>query len=401
METPQHILNQLKRGAIDVIGESDLLLRLRERRPLRIKLGCDPTAPDIHLGHTVLLNKLRQFQELGHKVLFLIGDFTAKIGDPSGRDVTRAPLSQATISENANTYQKQALQILDPEHTQIVFNSTWMKQQSAADIIKLAATYTVARMLQRDDFQKRYKAQHPIAMHEFLYPLLQAYDSVMIQSDVELGGTDQTFNLLVGRELQKHFDQKPQCILTMPLLEGLDGVQKMSKSLNNYIGISDTPDNMFGKLMSISDHLMWRYYELLNVCSVQKIRKMQHSVREGKNPRDLKINLAKKIVTRFYDKTVAEEVCRNFIEYFRECKLPKDITERELRTERQDGNLEIAYLLKQAGLVKSTSEALRTIKQGAVRIDGQRIKNEKLLIQKGASHIYQVGKRRFAKIKVI
>ena len=389
----------IKRGAIEIIVEQELMQRLTIGKPLRIKLGFDPTAPDIHLGHTVILNKLRQFQQLGHEVLFLIGDFTAMIGDPTGKSVTRAPLTKEEVMANANTYRDQAFKILDPQHTKVLFNSNWMDKLSSVDFIRLAAKTTVARMLERDDFNKRYQMQQPIAIHEFLYPLIQGYDSVAMQADVELGGNDQKFNLLMGRELQKHYGQKPQCILTMPLLEGLDGVQKMSKSLNNYIGITDQPDEMFGKIMSISDQLMWRYYELLSFRPMAQVNQWREQVVQGKNPRDIKILLAQEIVTRFHDQAAAQRAHENFNQRFQRHELPSDLTETTLSIDQSQ--LGIAYILQRANLVKTTSDGIRMIQQGAVKIDGERISDVKLMINSGDVHIYQVGKRRYAKIKLV
>lgn len=388
----------IQRGAVDIIQSDELQTRLSEKKPLRVKLGFDPTAPDIHLGHTVVLNKLRQFQELGHDVLFLIGDFTGMIGDPTGKNVTRKPLSPEEVQQNTKTYQTQAFKILDPKKTQILFNSEWINKLKPEDFVKLLATHTVARMLERDDFNKRYQANQPIAIHEFLYPLLQGYDSVALRADVELGGTDQKFNLLVGRELQKHFGQKPQCILTMPLLEGLDGVQKMSKSLNNYIGITESPDEMFGKIMSVSDELMWRYFELLSFRPMKEIQQFREEIKAGKNPRDVKFLLGKEIVARFHNEKAAESAQQTFIERFRNGELPTDIEEKVLPGEKE--GLQIGYILHRANLVESTSDALRMIKQGAVKIDGERVDNPKLVVPKGESHLYQVGKRRFAKVKI-
>lgn len=396
--TPGEALAELKRGAVEILLEDELLARLEVGKPLRVKLGFDPTAPDIHLGHTVILNKLRQFQELGHDVLFLIGDFTAMIGDPTGKNVTRKPLLRDEVMHNAKTYEAQAFKILDPKRTQVMFNSEWMEKQTAADLVRLASQQTVARMLERDDFNKRYKSNQPIAIHEFLYPLLQGYDSVAMEADVELGGTDQKFNLLMGRELQKHFKQKPQCVLTMPLLEGLDGVQKMSKSLNNYIGITDEPDDMFGKVMSVSDELMWRYYELLSFHSLSDIENLKQQVSEGRNPRDVKVLLAEELVARFHSATAAEQAHQHFVERFKHHELPDDLEEQVLEAE--GSALGIGYVLQRAGLVKTTSEAMRMLKQGAVRIDGERAEDLKLEIPKGEVHLFQVGKRRFAKVKI-
>lgn len=399
MKSAKEALQEIRRGAVEIIVEAELLQRIQQGKSLRVKLGMDPTAPDIHLGHTVVLNKLRQFQDLGHEVLFLVGDFTAMIGDPSGKNVTRQPLSREQVLINAKTYQEQAFKILNPEKTKVMFNSDWMDKLSSADLIRLSATSTVARMLERDDFDNRYKANQPIAIHEFLYPLLQGYDSVAMCADVELGGGDQKFNLLMGRELQKHFGQQPQCILTMPLLEGTDGVQKMSKSLGNYIGITEPPDEIFGKIMSISDELMWRYYELLSFRSVSEINQWRHEVYEGRNPRDIKILLAEELVTRFYNVNVAKETHQRFVERFRYHDLPRDLVEQRIIV--SDQKLGIAYILKNAGLVNSTSDAIRMIKQGAVKIDGERIENHRLELPINELHVYQVGKRRFAKVKLV
>jgi len=392
-------LAQIRRGVHELLVEAELVERLAAGVPLRVKAGFDPTAPDLHLGHTVLINKLRQFQDLGHEVLFLIGDFTGMIGDPTGKNVTRKPLTRDEVLANAATYEHQIYKILDPEKTTVMFNSQWMGAMSAVDLIQVAAKYTVARMLERDDFSKRYAANQSIAIHEFIYPLIQGYDSVAMKADVELGGTDQKFNLLVGRELQKHYGQRPQTILTMPILEGLDGVQKMSKSLNNYIGISEPPDEMFGKLMSISDELMWRYFELLSFRSIDDVARLKHAVREGANPRDIKFQLGLEIVARFHDQTAAEAALATFIARFQKGALPDDMPDITLQAE--DGRLGIANLLKNAGLVGSTSEAFRMIKQGAVRCDGERIEDKDLAITPGSTHVIQVGKRRFARITVI
>ena len=391
-------LAQIKRGADEILVEAELVERLRSGKQLRVKAGFDPTAPDLHLGHTVLINKLRQFQELGHEVLFLIGDFTGMIGDPTGKNVTRKPLTRDDVLANAATYEHQIFKILDPEKTTVMFNSQWMGEMNAADLIQVAAKHTVARMLERDDFNKRYAANQPIAIHEFLYPLIQGYDSVAMKADVELGGTDQKFNLLVGRELQKHYGQKPQVILTMPILEGLDGVQKMSKSLNNYIGISEPPDDMFGKLMSISDDLMWRYFELLSFRPLGEIEQFRYDVEEGANPRDIKFLLGQEIVTRFHDRAGAEAAQANFIARFQKGAMPDEMP--ELTVTAEGGALGIANLLKEAALVDSTSEAYRMIKQGAVRIDGERISDKGLVLRAGSTHVFQVGKRRFARVTV-
>ena len=389
-------MEQIKRGADEILVESELLEKLESGRPLRIKAGFDPTAPDLHLGHTVLLNKLRQFQELGHEALFLIGDFTGMIGDPTGKNVTRKPLSREDVQENARTYREQIFKILDPEKTKIVFNSAWMEEMQAADLIQLAAKQTVARMLERDDFNKRYNSGQPIAIHEFIYPLVQGYDSVVLESDVELGGTDQKFNLLVGRQLQTNYGQKPQVVLTMPLLEGLDGVQKMSKSLGNYIGIEEAPDEMFGKLMSISDELMWRYFDLLSFRPMSEIKALQEGMREGRNPRDIKFELAGEMVERFHSSLDAEQAQKNFVARFQKGAMPEDIPEVKLAAG-ADG-MPIANALKEAGLTSSTSESLRMLKQGAVRIDGERVEDRQLQLGAGSSCICQVGKRRFARV---
>lgn len=389
----------IKRGSMEVLLEEELIKRLQSGKQLRIKAGFDPTAPDLHLGHTVLINKLRHFQDLGHHIMFLIGDFTGTIGDPSGRSETRKPLTPEQVIANAETYQRQVFKILDPDKTQIMFNSHWMGQKTATDLIKLAATHTVARMLERDDFHQRFTSGQPIAIHEFLYPLLQGYDSVVMEADVELGGTDQKFNLLMGRELQKHYGKPPQIVLTMPLLEGLDGIKKMSKSLGNYIGIDESPDEMFGKIMSISDELMWRYFELLSFRPLADIEKWRKDVETGANPRDIKFYLAEEIIERFHDRAAANKARENFIARFRDGALPEDIAELELVV--TDAGMPVANLLKHAGLVASTSEALRLIRQGAVKLDGEKIEDVNLLIKPGNSHVYQVGKRRFAKISAV
>mgnify|MGYP000920941442 FL=1 len=392
-------LEQIKRGAIDLLLEEELIERLKTGRPLRIKAGFDPTAPDLHLGHTVLINKLRQFQDLGHHVMFLIGDFTGMIGDPTGKNLTRQPLSREQILENAKTYQEQVFKILNPAKTEVLFNSTWFDRMTPADFIHLAAKHTVARMLERDDFGKRYASGQPIAIHEFLYPLVQGYDSVAMRADVELGGTDQKFNLLVGRELQKHYGQSPQIVLTMPILEGLDGVQKMSKSLGNYVGIRDEPNEMFGKLMSISDELMWRYFELLSFRPVAEIAEWQRQTMAGLNPRDVKFKLAEELVARFHGIDAGRHALAAFIERFQKGALPENLA--EMRVLSRNGGLAIASLLKEAGLVASTSEALRLIQQGAVRIDGERVGDRNLELAAGSKHIYQVGKRRVARVEVL
>jgi tyrosyl-tRNA synthetase len=398
MVTMTEALIQIKQGAEEILLEEELRTKLESGKPLRIKAGFDPTAPDLHLGHTVLINKLRQFQQLGHTILFLIGDFTGMIGDPTGKNVTRQPLSREEVAENARTYKEQIFKILDPDSTQICFNSEWMNQIDAAGLIQLAAKHTVARMLERDDFHKRYTSGQAIAIHEFLYPLIQGYDSVALQADVELGGTDQKFNLLVGRELQKHYGQKPQVVLTMPILEGLDGVQKMSKSLNNYIGIHEPPTEMFGKLMSVSDSLMWRYIELLSFKTPAQIQQWKQSVEEGANPRDIKVEFAQEIVARFHSQAAAVQAYEEFVARFKQGEIPQDLPEVTLTVE--TSHISIANLLKEAGLTPSTSEALRMLKQGAVKIDGERITDRALQVPTASIHVYQVGKRRFARVRV-
>ena len=391
-------LEIIKRGCDELLVESELAGKLESGHALRVKAGFDPTAPDLHLGHTVLINKLRQLQDLGHHVLFLIGDFTGMIGDPSGKNATRPPLSREEVAQNAGTYTDQVFRILDREKTEVVFNSAWMDKFSAADMIRLAATHTVARMLERDDFSKRYRGSQPIAIHEFLYPLVQGYDSVALKADLELGGTDQKFNLLMGRELQKHFGQPPQVILTMPLLEGLDGVNKMSKSLGNYVGINEPPNEIFGKLMSISDELMWRYIELLSFESPQKINEKKRAIEQGGNPRDVKFDFAKEIVTRFHGLQAAEDAAADFEARFKRDELPGNIPEVSLKSE--GGGLTLPRLLKQAGLAASTSEALRLIEQGGVRIDGEKAVNKSLTFGPGKRFVVQVGKRKYARVTI-
>jgi tyrosyl-tRNA synthetase len=389
---------ELTRGTDEVLPEDGLTAKLKKGRPLVVKAGFDPTAPDLHIGHTVLINKMRQFQELGHEVVFLIGDFTGMIGDPSGKNATRPPLSPEEIRDNAKTYEAQIYKILDEEKTRIEFNSTWMGDMDAAGLVKLASHHTVARMLERDDFRKRYEGGQPISIHEFLYPIVQGYDSVALKADVELGGTDQKFNLLVGRQLQQDYGQEPQVVMTTPLLEGLDGVQKMSKSLGNYVGITEPPGEMFGKLMSISDDLMWRYFEVLSFRSLEDIASLKKGVEDGMNPRDVKFELAMEIVARFHDDGAAEAAKQEFISRFREGAMPEDMPELTLAAD--DGKLGIAHLLKGAGLVSSTSEAFRMIKQGAVRIDGERVEDRSLTIDAGSTNVYQVGRRRFARVSL-
>jgi tyrosyl-tRNA synthetase len=398
MQAGSEALALIKRGAEEILVEDELVQRLQQGRPLRIKAGFDPTAPDLHLGHTVLINKLRQFQELGHHILFLIGDFTGLIGDPTGKSATRKPLTMEAVRENARTYKEQIFKILDPNRTEVVFNNDWMGKLGAADLIQLAATHTVARMLERDDFHKRYAGNQPIAIHEFLYPLIQGYDSVVLKADVELGGTDQKFNLLVGRELQKHHGQPPQVVLTMPILEGLDGVQKMSKSLNNYVGIQDAPADMFGKVMSVSDELMWRYFELLSFRDMSEIARYRQQVEQGANPRDIKFMLAEELVARFHGPAGARSAKEDFVARFQKGAMPADIPEVDVSAEA--GVITVAQLLKSAGLTPSTSEAMRMIKQGAVRLDGERLEDASLVLYPGSVNIFQVGKRRFAKVRV-
>jgi len=399
MSKLEDALALLKRGVQEILPESDLKSKLQEGRPLRIKAGFDPTAPDLHLGHTVLINKLRQFQDLGHEVMFLIGDFTAMIGDPSGKSATRPPLTREQVIANAQTYEEQIFKILNPEQTQVVFNSSWLSALSAADMIQLASRHTVARMLERDDFSKRYAGGQPIAIHEFLYPLIQGYDSVAMKSDVELGGTDQKFNLLVGRQLQESYGQSPQVVMMMPILEGLDGVQKMSKSLGNYIGIHEAPDEQFGKLMSISDDLMWRYFELLSFRPMTEIERLRKQVEAGTNPRDVKFLLGEELVDRFHGAGAGARARENFIARFQKGALPDDISERAVQA--GSAGIALPQLLKQADLVISTSEAMRMLKQGAVRIDGERVEDKGMLLVAGGSYIVQVGKRRVAKITLV
>jgi len=391
-------LSVVGRGVDEILVATELKEKLQSGRPLRIKAGFDPTAPDLHLGHTVLLNKLRQFQDLGHEAIFLIGDFTGMIGDPTGKSATRPPLTRDQVIENARTYEAQIYKVLDPAKTLVMFNSSWMHQMNSADLVQLAAKHTVARMLERDDFQKRYSTGQPIAIHEFLYPLIQGYDSVALKADVELGGTDQKFNMLVGRELQKHYGQAPQVVMTLPILEGLDGVQKMSKSLGNYIGINDAPDDMFGKMMRISDELMWRYFELLSFRSSAEIADFRRSVEGGANPRDIKFELAKEVVARFHSREAAEGALQGFIDRFQKGQLPEEMVELTLQSD--TGSMSISLVLKAADLTKSTSEARRMVQQGAVRMDGERITDVDLEIPAGESHVIQVGKRRVARISI-
>jgi tyrosyl-tRNA synthetase len=390
---------ELKRGAVDLIHEADLRQRLARGRPLRVKAGFDPTAPDLHLGHTVLINKLRQFQQFGHDVIFLIGDFTGMIGDPTGKNATRPRLTAEDIALNARTYTEQIFKILDPARTLIEFNSTWMGKMTAAGLIELAAKHTVARMLERDDFEKRYRGGQPIAIHEFLYPLVQGYDSVALRADVELGGTDQKFNLLVGRQLQEHYGQEPQIVLTTPLLEGLDGVQKMSKSLGNTVAIHDAPDSMFGKLMSISDPLMWRYFELLSFRPLTEIAALRAAIADGRNPRDVKFELAQELVARFHSPAAAAQAQREFTARFQQGAVPAELPETLLEIDASSAR--VTMILKDLGLVASSSEATRKIEAGAVRVDQEKIGNHRHELPAGRTYIVSVGKRSYAKVKLV
>ena len=392
--TIKETLAIIQRGTDEILPLDELKTKLEKNKPLRIKLGLDPTAPDLHLGHTVVINKLKQLQDLGHEIIFLIGDFTGMIGDPTGKNVTRKPLTKEEVIENAKTYEEQVFKILDKEKTKIAFNSEWMSKMNSSEMIALASKHTVARMLERDDFSKRYKSNQAISIHEFLYPLVQGFDSVALQADMELGGTDQKFNLLVGRDLQKQSGMEPQVILTMPLLEGLDGVQKMSKSLDNYIGIDETPDSMFGKIMSISDELMWRYLELLSFESLETIESWKQEVEAGENPRNIKFRLAEEIISRFHNNEQAKKAQQNFIDRFAKNQTPDEMDEFTF-----DQGMKIANLLKDSNLVSSTSEAFRMIKQGAAKIDGEKINDKDLIPNKGTS-VYQVGKRKFARITI-
>ncbi|XWY21983.1 tyrosine--tRNA ligase [Bisgaard Taxon 45] len=388
------VLAELKRGVDEILSEADLVEKLKENRPLRVKLGADPTAPDIHLGHTVVLNKLRQFQQFGHEVIFLIGDFTGMVGDPSGKNTTRPPLSRDDVLRNAETYKQQIYKILDPQKTRIVFNSSWLGELGTEGMIRLTSNYTVARMLERDDFKKRFSHNQPIAIHEFIYPLLQGYDSVALDADIELGGTDQKFNLLVGRELQKSAGQKPQVAITLPLLVGLDGEKKMSKSLGNYIGVAESPSEMFGKVMSISDELMWDWYNLLSFRPLTEIAQLKQDVENGRNPRDIKVLLAKEIIARFHSDADAEAAEQEFINRFQKGAIPDEMPEFTF-----DAEIGLANLLKEAGLVASTSEANRMVQQGGVKIDGEKVEDAKLIVTAGTA-VYQVGKRKFARVTV-
>jgi tyrosyl-tRNA synthetase len=392
-------LAEYQRGTHEILPEAEFIRKLAQKRPLRIKAGFDPTAPDLHLGHTVLMNKMRQFQQLGHEVIFLIGDFTGLIGDPTGRNATRPPLTPAEVQANADTYQAQVFKILDPDRTRIEFNSRWLSNMLAPDFVKIAAHYTVARMLERDDFAKRYKGGQPISIHEFLYPLAQGYDSVALKADVEMGGTDQKFNLLVGRTLQEAFGQEPQVVLTMPLLEGTDGINKMSKSLGNYIGVAEAPDSMFGKVMSISDDLMWRYYELLSFRSVTDIAGLRTAAKEGRNPRDIKLELAGEITTRFHGAAAAQAAQQAFMSRVSEKEVPTDLTPVVIRVE--PAGLRIGNVLKAAGLAASSSEANRKIDEGAVKLDGVKVSDRALTLHAGADHVLQVGTRRYARVQLL
>lgn len=398
MQDIDEVVTELSRGAVQIFSEEALRKRLSSGVRLRVKAGFDPTAPDLHLGHTVLINKLRQFQMCGHQVVFLIGDFTGMIGDPTGKNVMRQPLSREQVLANAQTYRDQVFRILDPETTEVAFNSSWMSPMPAEELIRLAAHHTVARMLEREDFSRRYRGGQPIAIHEFLYPLIQGYDSVALRADVELGGTDQTFNLLVGRQLQAAYGQSQQIVMTLPILEGLDGVQKMSKSLGNYIAIADPPGEMFGKLMSISDTLMWRYFELLSSRPLTELATWRQEVDAGLNPRDVKMRLAEELVTRFHDQAAADQAREDFVQRFRQGAMPSDMPEARLQSDH--GRLAIGHLLKNAGLAASTSEALRLIKQGAVRLDGQKVTDTGLALDVGTAAVVQVGKRRFVRVTV-
>ncbi|HKS93141.1 MAG TPA: tyrosine--tRNA ligase [Gammaproteobacteria bacterium] len=397
MPAPAEVLAELRRGADEILREAELAERLKSARPLRVKAGFDPTAPDLHLGHTVLINKLHRFQEFGHEVIFVIGDFTGMIGDPSGKNITRKPLSAEEIATYAATYKEQIFKILDPGKTRVEFNSRWLNALGSDGMVKLAAHHTVARMLERDDFKKRFDSGQPIAIHEFLYPLVQAYDSVALQADVELGGTDQKFNLLVGRQLQEQYGQPPQVVLTMPILEGLDGVQKMSKSLGNYVGIGEPPGEMFGKLMSISDDLMWRYFELLSFRPVEEIARFKREVVEGANPRDVKFRLAEEIVTRFHGMAAAQAAHTEFVARFQQGVLPEDMPEYEISV---GGSIGIAALLTRCALTASNSEANRLLEQGGVSVDGEKVSDRGLKLAPGKSYVLQVGKRKFARVRL-
>ncbi len=399
MQDIHQSLEIIRRGSAEILVEEELIERLKSGKTLRVKAGFDPTAPDLHLGHSVLINKLKNFQDLGHSVLFLIGDFTGLIGDPTGKNLTRQVLTQEVLMENAQTYAQQVFKILDKDKTQVLFNSSWMDAMGSRGLIALAGKYTVARMLERDDFQQRYRSGQPISVHEFLYPLVQGYDSVAMKADIECGGTDQKFNLLVGRELQKHYGQTPQIVITVPLLEGLDGVQKMSKSLGNYIGIQEPATQIFGKIMSISDELMWRYYELLSFQSTAQIEALKDAVDQGKNPRDVKVDLAKELVARFHSQAAAHEAEKAFVAQFQQHQVPDNLPVQTLSVPAT--GLPIAQLLKRAGLVSSTSDALRLLEQGGIKIDGARVEDKALRFSPGEEHVVQLGKHRFAHIRLI
>jgi tyrosyl-tRNA synthetase len=398
MTSVSESMDLIARGADEILVEEELINKLETGKPLRVKAGFDPTAPDLHIGHTVLINKLHQFQELGHEVMFLIGDFTGMIGDPTGKSATRPPLTRDEVIDNARTYEQQIFKILDPEKTLVMFNSSWMNEMDVSGLIQLAAKHTVARMLERDDFNKRYSNGQAISIHEFLYPLIQGYDSVAMKADVELGGTDQKFNLLVGRQLQEAYGQKPQVVLTMPILEGLDGVQKMSKSLNNYIGINEPANEMFGKIMSVSDDLMWRYFELLSFRPIAEINGFKEDVEQGENPRDIKFKLAEEIITRFHDSAAAKAAQADFINRFSNNAIPDDMPEVVINIGSK--GMPFANILKEAGLVGSTSDAHRMVKQGAVKVDGERVEDSKQILNEGFSAVMQVGKRKFARVKL-
>jgi len=396
MNSQNESLEIFLRGADEVLVPSELEARIKEGRPLRIKAGFDPTAPDLHLGHVVLLNKMRQLQDLGHEVIFLIGDFTGMIGDPTGKNATRKPLTRDEVIDNARTYEHQIFKVLDPEKTLVMFNSSWMNEMTAVDMIRLASTYTVARMMERDDFSKRYSGNQPIAIHEFLYPLVQGYDSVALRADVELGGTDQKFNLLVGRELQKHYGQKPQITITMPILEGLDGVQKMSKSLGNYIGIAESSENMFGKVMSVSDTLMWRYFDLVSSFGAPEITQFKRDIEQGLNPRDVKMRLGEDIVARFHGRNEAQKARDGFVARFQKGQMPSEIP--DVTVSSGGSPMPFANVLKEAGMVKSTTDARRMIRDGAVRVDGEKLADEKAAAAPGAIHVIQAGKLKYVRV---
>ena len=404
MSSSKEQILEIKRGVDEILVEKDFLDRFKKNKPLKIKVGFDPTAPDLHLGHTVIINKMRQFQKFGHEVIFLIGDFTGMIGDPSGVNETRPVLTQEQVKENASTYKDQIFKILDEDKTRIEFNSSWMNKISSAELIEIASKYTVARMLERDDFKKRFKSENPISIHEFLYPLVQGYDSVALECDVEMGGTDQKFNLLVGRHLQQLYGQEPQTIITLPLLEGLDGVKKMSKSANNYVALNDSGDDMFGKLMSVSDDLMWKYFELLSSKDLPEIEKLKHAVSDGANPRDIKFLLAEEIVERFHSQSIAKKAKESFLQRFQKGGIPDEINSAEVPIEKiqnDNGEINLPRLLAHTNLVNSISEGHRAIKAGSVRIDGEKISLNSIEIESNSELILSQGKRRFIKVKII